>query len=119
VQDYRNLIVWKKAHQLALEIYRVTTTSPQSEHFGLTDQMRRACVSIGSNIAEGCGRESSLDFAHFLQIAMGSTSEIDYQLLLAYDLGYLPADDYLPLSASTGGMKKMLTSLIQKLRASR
>jgi four helix bundle protein len=118
VQDYRNLGVWMKAHALTLEVYRVTGGFPQSERFGLTDQMRRASASIGTNIAEGCGRASNPDFARFLQIAMGSANEIEYQLLLAYDLNYLPADDYLPLSASAGVVKKMLTALIKKVKAS-
>jgi four helix bundle protein len=119
MQDYRELNVWKKAHQLTLEVYRVTGGFPQDERFGLTNQMRRASVSIGSNISEGCGRASSPDLAHFLQMAMGSTSEIDYQLLLARDLGYLPAEDYSPLSASAAEVMKMLAALIKKVRASR
>jgi four helix bundle protein len=117
MQDYKELNVWKKAHQLTLEVYRVTVDFPQSERFGLINQMRRASISIGSNIAEGCGRDSKPDFAHFLQMAMGSTSEVDYQLLLARDLGYIPTDSYLPLSVSAAEVMKMLFALIKKVRA--
>src|SRR5690348_3685739 len=97
MQDFRGLKVWEKEHRLTLAIYKVTTTFPRDERFGLTGQIRRACGSIPANIAEGCGRGTGSDFARFLQIAMGSASELEYHLLLAHDLGYLHPADYEPM----------------------
>jgi four helix bundle protein len=88
VKDFRKQKVWQKAHDLALEVYRVTEAFPKTELFGLTSQIRRAGVSIPANIAEGCGRDTDADFSRFLQIAMGSASELEYHLLLAHDLGF-------------------------------
>jgi four helix bundle protein len=89
MQDFRQLKVWEKAHHLALEVYKATSTFPKEEIYGLTSQLRRASGSIPTNIAEGCGRNTDADFARFLQIAMGSASETEYQLILAYDLEFL------------------------------
>ena len=89
MQSCRQLDVWRKAHQLVLEVYRETADFPRDELYGLTSQLRRSCVSVPSNIAEGCGRSTSADFARFLDIASGSGSDADYQLLLARDLNYL------------------------------
>jgi four helix bundle protein len=94
LQDFRKLKVWEKGHQLTLAVYKATLSFPQEELYGLTNQVRRACASIPTNIAEGCGRGSNPEFKHFLQIAMGSASETEYQLLLAHDLEYLTDDDY-------------------------
>jgi four helix bundle protein len=91
MKDFRELKVWEKAHALVLNLYRETTSFPPSELYGLTVQIRRAAASIPANIAEGCGRGSSADFARFLQIAMGSACELEYHLLLARDLGFLGA----------------------------
>lgn len=86
MQNYKNLRVWEDAHALVLEIYNATRSFPNDERYGLTSQIRRAAVSIPSNIAEGTGRGSDADFARFVQFAVGSISEVDYQLLLARDL---------------------------------
>ena len=94
VKNFRDLKVWEKAHHLSLAIYRVTAQFPRAEQFGLTSQMRRCTSSIPSNIAERCGRATNNDFAHFLQIALGSASELEYQLLLASDLGMLANPAY-------------------------
>jgi len=94
VKDFRKQKVWQKAHDLALEVYRVTEAFPKREVFGLTSQIRRAGVSIPANIAEGCGQDTDADFARFLQIAMGSASELEYHLLLAHDLGFVSDPDY-------------------------
>ncbi len=83
MRNFRELQVWQKAHSLALSVYQVTATFPAHELYGLSSQMRRCCVSIPANIAEGCGRGSHAELAHFLQIARGSASELEYQLLLA------------------------------------
>ncbi len=87
--NYRDLVVWQKARKLAVEIYRVTQQFPRVEMFGLTQQMRRAVISIASNIAEGHGRRSSKDILHFLRIARGSLFEIETQVIIATDLDYI------------------------------
>jgi four helix bundle protein len=92
MQDFRKLKVWQKAHQLTLRVYEVTRKFPKAELYGMVSQMRRSWSSIPRNIAEGCGRGTDLDFARFLQISMGSASELEYDLLLSHDLGYLDLD---------------------------
>ena len=77
MKNFRRLIVWQKSHQLALEVYKSTSTFPKSELYGLTSQMRRASVSVPSNLAEGCGRSSDADFARFVYMGMGSASELE------------------------------------------
>ncbi len=116
MQSFRNLKVWEKAHVLTLDVYRSSKSFPRDEIYGLTSQMRRASVSIGSNIAEGSCRKGDADFARFLQMAAGSASELEYHLLLARDLELLEARDYQPLSDSAVEVKRMLASLMQKLR---
>ena len=88
MKDFRNLEVWDKAHQLTLNVYRITKTFPGDEKFGLTSQIRRCAASVAANIAEGCGRTGNAEFHRFLQIAMGSASELEYHLLLSRDLEY-------------------------------
>jgi four helix bundle protein len=116
VKNFRDLKVWAKSHQLTLDVYRATRFFPKDELYGLTSQIRRSCSSIPANIAEGCGRGSDADLARYLQIAMGSASELEYHLLLACDLGLLPPDIQQPLDAEVTEVKRMLTSFIQKLR---
>jgi four helix bundle protein len=94
MKDFRQLKVWEEAHQLVLAIYAATAGFPSEERFGLTFQIRRASASIPTNIAEGCGRVGDGEFQRFLQIAMGSVSEVDYQLLLARDLGFVNGRKY-------------------------
>jgi four helix bundle protein len=93
VQNFRNLEAWNKAHELTLQVYRITEGFPRTEIFGLTSQLRRAAASIAANLAEGCGR-TQLEFAKFIQIAFGSASESEYHLLLARDLGFVNPEDY-------------------------
>jgi four helix bundle protein len=119
LRDFRDLKVWEKAHRLTLSVYKSTAAFPREELYGLTAQIRRACSSVGANIAEGCGRESTSDFARFLQIAMGSACELEYHLLLARDLNLLKAAEYPALEQGVVETKKMLTALIRKLRADR
>ena len=119
MKDFKQLKVWEKSHELALTVYRFTKGFPKEEIYGLTSQIRRACGSIPANIAEGCGRESDTDFARFLQIAMGSASELEYHLLLSRDLGYLKISDFDIIIGKVSEVKKMLTALIKKLRADR
>jgi four helix bundle protein len=119
MKDFRKQKVWQKSHQLTLDIYKATSNFPREELYGLTNQIRRACASIPANIAEGCGRSSEADFSRFLQIAMGSATELEYHLLLSHDLGILNDIDYENLSRETIEVKQMLTSFIKKLKADR
>ena len=117
MRDFRGLKVWEKAHHLTVAVYEATATFPRNELYGLTSQIRRSCVSIPANIAEGCGRDGDMELARFLQMAMGSASELEYHLLLASDLDLLKASDYDRLRSETIEVKRMLTSFIQMLRA--
>jgi four helix bundle protein len=119
MKDFRDLMVWEASHKLTLEIYSVTATFPRYELYGLTSQIRRCSASIGANIAEGCGKRGNNEFQRYLQIASGSGSELDYHLLLARDLNFLPETDYLNLAKKLLGIRKMLTSLLQKIDADR
>jgi four helix bundle protein len=117
MRAFRELVVWQKAHALTVNIYRVTKAFPRDERYGLVSQMRRAAASIGSNIAEGCGRGTPRDFARFVQVAIGSASELENQLLLASDLGFLSGTTYAELDTSVTDIKRMLTGLLRRLRA--
>lgn len=117
MQDFKNLDTWKKAHSLALSIYQTTQTFPRDEAYGLTSQLRRACVSIPANIAEGCGKQGGTELKHYLQIAQGSASELDYHILLAHDLNYIDDSEYAVLSDRISEVRRMLTSFIRKLSA--
>ena len=119
MRDFRELKIWEKAHLLALAVYKATESFPRAEVYGLTSQIRRCCVSIPANIAEGCGRGGEIEFARFLIIALGSASELEYHLLLARDLAFLKHQDYEKLSNKVTEAKRMLASLILKLRADR
>jgi len=116
MKDFRDLKVWEKAHRLTLDIYKATSTFPRDEQYGLASQIKRSCTSIPANIAEGCGRRSNAELAHFLQIAMGSASELEYHLLLAHDLGFLQDTEHEYLDNVTTEVKRMLSSFIKKLR---
>ena len=117
MKDFREYKVWEKSYGLTLAIYRKTAAFPREELFGLTSQIRRSCASIPANIAEGCGRGSNKDFARFLQISMGSASELECHLMLARDLKLLDISDYAKLANQTTEIKRMLTVLLQKVRA--
>jgi four helix bundle protein len=119
MRDFRNLQVWEKAHQLTLAVYKATAAFPQTELYGLTSQIRRASTSIPANIAEGCGRDTEAELRRFMHIATGSASELEYHLLLAHDLGFLPSAIYTDLHTSVTEIKRMLTSFTKKLKADR
>ena len=112
MKNFRDLKVWQKAHELTLKVYRATNVFPEDERFGLTYQVRKSAVSVPSNIAEGCGRSSERDFARFLDMAMGSASEVEYQLLLSRDLEYLTDRAHRALELGRVEVKRMLTSLL-------
>ncbi|TDG37082.1 four helix bundle protein [Pedobacter changchengzhani] len=116
MQNYKDLLVWKKAHQLTLEVYKVVSTYPKEEIYSLVSQLKRASSSIATNIAEGTGRFSQKDLAHFLQIALGSSHEVEYLLLLSKDLGFINNDNYFQLEKNINEIKAMLISLIKKVR---
>jgi S23 ribosomal protein. len=111
---YKDLIVWRKSMLLVKYVYRVTQTFPHSEVYGLVSQMRRASVSIPSNIAEGQTRKSPLEFAHFLSISHGSLAELETQMIISCDLGYVTQAQFDEYSALHGEVSKMLTALKTK-----
>ena len=119
MKDFRKLKVWQKAHRLTLKVNEITRKFPTDELYGVTSQMRKSSSSIPMNIAEGCGRGSGLDFSRFLQIAMGSASELEYQLILARNLAYLDLDEYEVLNRDTAEVKRMRAPFIGKLKADR
>lgn len=112
MRDFRNLKVWRKAHDLTLAVYRVTRSFPPEELYGLTSQMRRSSASVPTNIAEGCGREGDAELSRFLSMAGGSASELEYQLFLARDFGFLGAAEYRKLTTEVTEVKRMLSVFI-------
>jgi four helix bundle protein len=117
MQNFKDLKVWQKAHRIVLSIYQQTVSFPAQEKFGLTNQIRRAAVSIPANIAEGSVRSSDADFARFLHIALGSASEVDYYLVLARDLRFWTAGTYQTLDADLQEVKRMLAALIARVKS--
>ena len=111
--------MWQKGHLLVLAVYKATASFPREEQYGLTSQIRRSAASIPSNIAEGCGRSGDAELARFLQIAIGSASELEYQLLLARELNFVSEAEHRQLWDDVTEVKRMLSSLIQKLKADR
>lgn len=116
MRDFKTLKVWEKSHQLTLSIYKITSTFPKEELYGLTNQICRSCASIPANIAEGCGRSGEKELARFFQISMGSAFELEYHLLLANDLNFLNKLDYQSVNNNLIEIKKMLASFIEKLK---
>ena len=111
---HKNLLVWKKSMELTSEIYKVTRSFPREELFGLVSQMRRCVVSIPSNIAEGYGRSSNAEIVHFLHNSLGSSNELDTQLIISFNEGFLSAEDYERINSINEEVNKMLISLIYK-----
>ncbi|MDL2227880.1 four helix bundle protein [Bacteroidales bacterium OttesenSCG-928-K03] len=116
MKDFRTLKVWEKSHKIVIKLYGLTEKFPKTEMFGLVSQIRRASASIPTNISEGCGRGSDLDFARFLQISMGSASELEYLILLSVDLKFISKEDESLLIIEIQEIKKMLTALINKIK---
>ncbi len=114
-QNYKDLIAWQKAMDLVVEVYQTTTAFPHDERFGLTNQVRRAAVSIPSNIAEGQGRGPTQDFIRFLCMARGSLQEVDTQLILATRLGYIPQERCDRLSDLLIELAKVINGLIRSI----
>jgi four helix bundle protein len=116
MQDFKNLQIWERGHKLTLAIYKVTELFPKEEIYGLTAQIRRSASSIPTNIAEGCGRFGDAEFARFLQIALGSTTETEYHLILSKDLGFINESAFRELIDQVEELRRMLIAFIQKLR---
>ena len=116
MRNYRDLRVWDEAHRLTLAIYQVTASFPKEERFGLTSQIRRASASIAANLAEGCGRRSDGEMGRFVQIAMGSGSELSYRLMLSRVLKFLPQEEYANLNPRLERVMKMLSALASKMK---
>jgi four helix bundle protein len=119
MKDFRTLKVWEKSHRLVLAIYKATKPFPKNELYGITSQLQRSAVSVPTNIAEGCGKDSDAELGRYFKIAMGSSSELEYLLLLAHDLSYLTDDQYNNLQSNLVEVRKMLNAFIQKLKANR
>ncbi|MGA7463196.1 MAG: four helix bundle protein [Candidatus Korobacteraceae bacterium] len=119
MRNHEELEVWQKAHQLTLNVYRATEGFPRSEVFGLSGQLRRAAASIGANLAEGCGRWSDGELGRYVQIAMGSASELQNHLRLAKDLGFVEAARYASLLTDLTSVRQMLTAFLQRVRGVR
>lgn len=109
MHNFKELHIWKRSRQFCAEIYSITSRFPESEKFGITNQLRRASVSIPSNIAEGSSRKSNKDFSRFLEITLGSAYEIETQLLIASDLNFLNKDELDKLLNELGEIIKMVS----------
>lgn len=118
-RNYRELIVWQEGIKLAKAIYKLTEKFPRAETYALSDQIRRAAVSIPSNIAEGQARKAPGDFSRFLHIALGSLAEVDTQLVLAQEFGYLTEGDAAPVNQQVLELRKKLYALINSLSPTR
>src|SRR5687768_15199127 len=117
MQNYKELKVWEKAHLFTLSVYEQTKLFPKEELYSLTNQLRRSASSIPANIAEECGKHSKQEFAHYLNIALGSANESEYFLILSKDLKYLLEEPFELLFNLVNEVKGMLISLINKVRA--
>lgn len=116
IKFFTDLDVWKEGHKLVIEIYRMSKKFPKSEMFGLTDQMRRAAVSITSNIAEGFGRDSYKEKTHFYSIASGSLTEVQNQLIIAKDVGYINDQEFVKIINQSDMVSRICRGLIKSTR---
>ncbi|NWF63955.1 MAG: four helix bundle protein [Chloroflexi bacterium] len=114
-RNYRELLVWQDAIKIAKAVYQLTGKFPKQEMYALADQLRRAAVSVPSNIAEGQARKSPGDFRRFLHISLGSLAEVDTQLVLAQEFGYLSKEDVDPMDEQIQNLRKKLYALINTL----
>jgi len=114
--DFKKREVWQTAHSLVCEVYRCTGAFPKTEAYGLTAQLRRSAASIPANLAEGCGRNGDIEFGRFVQISLGSATELEYHLLLSHDIGLLDASTYGRLSGQARRIQGMLAGLRRALR---
>ena len=117
MQNYKDLKVWEKAHLFTLLTYQETKSFRKEELYGLTSQLRRSAASVPANIAERCGKKTNPELAHYLNIALGSSNESEYYLLLSKDLRYLSDEKYIALNLLINEVKAMLIALINKVQA--
>lgn len=117
IKNFTDLFIWQKGHALVLEIYKATNNFPKEEKYGLSDQVKRASVSITSNIAEGFGRDKINDKAHFYTMSLGSVYEVQNQIMIARDLKYLNSDECIVLLNQCTEISKMILVLIKKVRS--
>ncbi len=115
LKNYKDLKVWQRSYQLCLVIYKITRGFPKEERYGLTSQIRRAAISFPCNIAEGYGRETTPEYIHSLYVAYGSKCELETQILLSGDLGYIKAEKLKKFQADIGEVERMLKALIKSL----
>ena len=115
MRNFRKYQVWELGHQITLDVYKLTNSFPKDEQYGLTSQMRRASSSVPANIAEGCGRESEVEFKRFLVIANGSAAELEYFLILVKDLNFVSEIDVNDLVGKVDQLKRSLNKLISKI----
>ena len=116
LKNYKDLKVWQKAYQLCVKIYKITKRFPKEEIYGLTSQLRRASISVPSNIAEGYGRQTTKEYIQALYIAYGSNCELETQILLSGDLGYVETEDLEEIQKDLGDVERMLKGLIKSLK---
>lgn len=117
IEYFTDLVVWQKAHELALEIYRITGRFPDTEKFGLLVQMRRASTSITANIAEGFGRRGIMDKVRFYDFAVGSLYELQDQLFMVRDLTYIPVDQFQSCLEQSQTVQRLIIALIRSIKA--
>jgi len=117
MRNFRKYQVWELGHQITLDVYKLTTSFPKDEQYGLTSQMRRASSSVPANIAEGCGRESEVEFKRFLVIANDSATELEYFLILIKDLNFVSEKEINNLVGKVDQLKRSLNKLISKINA--
>jgi len=115
MRDFKKILFWKRSHELTLSIYGLTQNFPKTETYGLTSQIRRAAASVPTNIAEGCGRLSKKELSRFLVIASGSLLEVEYLLLLSYELGYMTESEFINLENEVNEIKKMISTYRRKV----
>ena len=117
VKTFKDLLVWQKSYELCLKIYRATKDFPKTEQYGITPQLRRAALSIPSNISEGCGRKGTKEFIQFLYIAYGSNCELETQIMISRDLDFSDSQKAEELLSDIGSVERMLKGLIKSLEA--
>jgi four helix bundle protein len=116
MRDFKKLIIWRAGSDLTKKVYQITRQFPEDEKFGLTSQMRRASISIPSNIAEGCSRNSDVEYKRFLEIVIGSSFELETQLIIAHEIGYFELHEISDLQEEIINLQKQISSLINRLK---
>lgn len=119
MNNFKDLIVWRKSRELVKFLYELTVKFPQEEKYGLVSQIRRSAISIPSNIAEGCGKSSSKEFTRFLEIANSSCYEIETQIIISTDLRFITDDDFISVNEKIQEIQKMLFALRKSVNKSK